>query len=279
MKRVLIFGVGSTGRRIYSEVKGTVQVVGFLDNDKAKWGCDIDGVPILGNAGAHGKAAFDEVIVASLTGYDIMQEQLVEAGVPAAKINRTFVATQVNARLNFLRDYAAMRPQSAIPVAEGGVFQGEFAKEINACFPDSPIYLFDTFEGFDSRDIKTERENGYSIEKEKHLNITSEDLVLGKLPHSDKAVIRKGYFPDTAAGLENIQFQFVNLDFDLYNPILEGLRFFYPRTIGGGVILVHDYFNPGYKGVAQAVAEYEREHGRLVKIPIGDHCSLCIIKE
>ena len=198
MKRVLIFGVGSTGRRIYSEVKGTVQVAGFLDNDKAKWGCDIDGVPILGDAEAHGKAAFDEVIVASITGYDIMQEQLVEAGVP---------------------------------VAEGGVFQGEFAKEINACFPDSPIYLFDTFEGFDSRGIKTERENGYSIEKEKHLNITSEDLVLGKLPHSDKAVIRKGYFPDTAAGLEDIQFQFVNLDFDLYNPILEGLSFFYPRTI------------------------------------------------
>lgn len=278
MKRILIFGAGGTGIRVYEEVKNTMKVIGFLDNSKEKWGTNIDGIPVLGNASICNTEVFDEVLVCSLTGYDVMQAQLIEAGVEPSKINRTFVDTQVNARLNFLRDYADMLPQADIPVAEGGVFQGEFAKEINRAFPDSPFYLFDTFEGFDVRDIKTEQANSFSVEKENHLSITSEDLVLSKLPHKENAIVKKGYFPETTVGLEDIRFQFVNLDFDLYNPILEGLKFFYPRLLKGGIMLVHDYFNPGYKGVAQAVADYEKDYGTLVKVPIGDHCSLCVIK-
>ena len=38
MKKVLIFGTGSTGRRIFDEIKDSVQVIGFLDNDSTKWG-------------------------------------------------------------------------------------------------------------------------------------------------------------------------------------------------------------------------------------------------
>ena len=45
-------------------------------------------------------------------------------------------------------------------------------------------------------------------------------------------------------------------------------------------MLIHDYFNPGYKGVAEAVKDYEKEIGRsLYKLPIGDHCSIAIVKE
>ena len=235
MKRVLIFGASTIARRIFDEIKSNVAVAGFLDNDKAKWGSEIEGIPVLGNAKACNSVDFDEVIIASLTGYDDMREELLAAGVEPSRINRTFVDTQVNARLNFLRDYASSVTESpALAVAEGGVFQGEFAKEINRAFPQSSLYLFDTFEGFDRRDIETERQNGYSIEKENHLSITSEEIVLSKLPHRQNAVIRKGYFPETAAGLEALRFQFVNLDFDLYNPILEGLRFFYPRIARGG---------------------------------------------
>src|SRR5215217_3679490 len=47
-------------------------------------------------------------------------------------------------------------------VAELGVFKGKFARFINQYFPDRSLYLFDTFEGFDQRDGKTEKENNYS---------------------------------------------------------------------------------------------------------------------
>jgi O-methyltransferase len=41
-------------------------------------------------------------------------------------------------------------------VAELGVFRGDFAKFINMSFPDRKLYLFDTFEGFDKKDIEVE---------------------------------------------------------------------------------------------------------------------------
>jgi O-methyltransferase len=62
---------------------------------------------------------------------------------------------------------------------------------------------------------------------------TNENFVLSKMPHPQKCVIKKGYFPETAQGL-NETFCFVNLDMDLYQPTIEGLRFFYSRMTGGG---------------------------------------------
>ena len=43
-----------------------------------------------------------------------------------------------------------------------GVFRGEFASKINKCFPNSKLYLFDTFEGFDERDVKIELDRKFS---------------------------------------------------------------------------------------------------------------------
>ena len=105
-----------------------------------------------------------------------------------------------------------------------------------------------------------------------------EHAVLAKMIYPERCVLKKGYFPDTAEGLED-QFCFVNLDMDLYRPMLEGLRFFYGRMCDGGVILLHDYFHPELPGVRQAVADFERERQEvLCKVPIGDFCSIAVIR-
>ena len=51
-------------------------------------------------------------------------------------------------------------------VAELGVFKGDFAALINAAFPDRCIHLFDTFEGFDAKDVAVEVREGLSRAKE-----------------------------------------------------------------------------------------------------------------
>lgn len=283
LMRTLIFGAGSTGRNVYQELKVNKQydIIGFLDNDeKLSGGNIVDGIKVIGNYKRCNDIDFDQIVIASLTGRDIIKEQLIKEGVPIFKINTRLVDTQVEARINFLRDYANTiqeKNQMNLCVAEGGVFQGEFAKEINRVFPSSKMYLFDTFEGFDERDLIKERNSNFSEFGAKHLSTTSEDMVLGKLLYKDNVIIRKGFFPETAYGLENEKFVFVNLDFDLYDPILAGLRIFFPKMVKGGVILVHDYYNNGYKGVKQAVEKFEKEHS-FTKIPIGDHCSICIVK-
>ena len=280
-KRVLLFGTGSTGRRIYTEVKDSVEVLGFLDNDESKWGDTVFDLPVFGNGVGLREDEFDEIIVCSLPGLYSIQKQLLNEGISGNKINTGYISTQVNARINFIRDYSMLLEDSIsenIAVAEGGVYRGDFAKEINACFPKHTLYLFDTFEGFDERDVKIEKQENYSSSDNNHLRITSEELVLGCMPHPEMVVMKKGYFPETAVGLEDNKYLFVNLDFDLYNPTIEGLRYFYPRVVEGGVILVHDFYNSGYAGVKQAIDDFERENGVTRKYPIGDHCSIALLK-
>lgn len=164
-------------------------------------------------------------------------------------------------------------------IAELGVFKGDTAWKLNALFPQQRLYLFDTFQGFDPRDIKEEKSKGCSFAREGEFSDTSEQAVLGRLPFPGQAVIRRGYFPDTAAGLEQERFCLVSLDADLYAPILSGLIFFYPRLVPGGMILLHDYNNERFRGARQAVEEFEKQYGRLCLVPLCDlHGSAVIVK-
>ncbi len=281
MKKVYIFGAGRTGENICRQIQSEVIVEGFLDNNANYWGQVKEGIPIVGNAGMLKDRLYDEVIIGSSTALSEMRKQLLDAGVDPLRINSAYVETQVNARINFLQDFASMNIDipAGCAVAEGGVFQGEFAKEINRCFPKLTLHLFDTFEGFDERDIEVEVARIFSKEKTHHFSITSESLVKEKLPHPERAVFHKGYFPETTQGVVGQKFIFVNLDFDLYNPTLEGLRYFYPLMVKYGIILIDDYFLPGYFGIPNAVNDFEKELGQqLIKLPIGDHCGIAIVK-
>ena len=221
--------------------------------------------------------SWDEIIIISLSAMNIIKEQLIDMGVPENKINVAYVSTKVQAREMFVRDYAKIVYQKKIQgcIAEAGVFQGEFARIMNDAFPDRRLYLFDTFEGFDERDIVYERKNHFSGSVKGHLSLTSVDMVLSKMKYRDNCVIKKGYFPDTAEGIDET-FTFVNLDMDLYKPTLEGLCFFWPRMAKGGIIVVHDYFSNGYEGVNTAVDEFIEKKESIVPFPIGDDVSIAL---
>lgn len=281
MKKVIIFGTGYTGQKVFELLKDKENVIGFMDNNERTWGGELFGKPILGNAKKIKEYEFDEIYVCSLPGLAYIENELVEAGVERSKINKSFVETSVKARINFLKEFSELNAEirDNYSVAEGGVYQGEFAKEINRYFPKSKIYLFDTFEGFKEEDIKIEQTNCFSNQTKGHLSDTSEELVLAKLPYREMAEIRKGYFPETTYLMEDVKFIFVNLDFDLYNPTLAGLRFFFPKMVKGGCILIHDYFTLGYGGVKQAVEDFKKESKEeILVIPIGDAFSVAIMK-
>ena len=120
--------------------------------------------------------------------------------------------------------------------AEGGVFQGAMSKFIHARAPERILFLFDTFQGFDSRDSNTHLDDRFRN--------TSEEFVRHTIGDTQNIVFRKGFFPETARGLEDEVFAFVMIDFDKYEPTKAALEFFYPRTNRGGFIFIHDYSNP-----------------------------------
>lgn len=136
-------------------------------------------------------------------------------------------------------------------VAEAGVFMGEFSWVIEKCFPGKKLYLYDTFEGFDEKDMATEKK--MFKEGGEWLNITREafrndsytpdeqiQYVLGRLEHPENAVVRKGFFPKSAKNDAGECFSFVSLDMDLYkhtNRFLKEFYFFILNWIGGGISL------------------------------------------
>lgn len=161
-------------------------------------------------------------------------------------------------------------------VAEVGVYRGDFAKHINKVFPDRKLYLFDTFEGFDIRDVGYDIEKNYSI-RTTQFSDTSIDLVLEKMEFIENVVVRKGYFPETINGLED-HFAFVSIDVDLYKPIYDALNYFYPRLSKGGYIFIHDYNNAIYKGAKKAVRDYCSEN-KIPFVPISDNLGTAVISK
>src|SRR5450432_2764856 len=121
-------------------------------------------------------------------------------------------------------------------VAELGVYKGKFAKYINLYFKDRNLYLFDTFEGFDERDISQEKKKGFSSGSQ-NFSDTSVASVLKLMPFPEKCIPIKGFFPDSAKDIDD-QFVFVSIDADLYEPIYKGLKFFYENLIKGGYIFI-----------------------------------------
>lgn len=163
-------------------------------------------------------------------------------------------------------------------VAELGVYKGEFAKYINASFPDRKMYLFDTFEGFEEHEADKEKNKGNCNDAFiEAVNNTSESLVLSKMKYKENVVIKKGVFPESVKGLEE-QFAFVSLDVDFEDSTVAGLEYFYPRLSKGGYIFVHDYNYGYFDCVKKAVDRYEKQYNlSLCKFPICDADGTLII--
>lgn len=163
-------------------------------------------------------------------------------------------------------------------VAELGVYKGEFAKYINAVFPDRKLYLFDTFEGFDVAEAEKEKSLGNCNDTFiNSVNNTSEILVLSKMKYRENVVIKKGVFPESVNALEE-QFAFVSLDVDFEESTFAGLEYFYPRLSKGGYMFVHDYNYGYFDCVKKAVDRYEKQHNlSLCKFPICDADGTLII--
>ena len=161
-------------------------------------------------------------------------------------------------------------------VAELGVYKGDFASFINCHFPAHTLYLFDTFDGFDERDV--EIENRYDKHAKKN-DFTNKDidLVLRKMKHRDNCIIKKGWFPETAQNLEE-RFLFVSIDADLYEPIYQGLLYFYPRLEKGGYIFVHDYNGDLYDGAKKAVHRFSSEFN-VPYVPLSDLCGSVVFSK
>lgn len=281
MKKAILFGAGTTAVELLKEINGQYEILFATDNDPKKYGRYLTENIVIHDKSEIKEAVYDFIIITTYAGFEEVRQQLLdEFLVPEGKIVSAYVEPTIRAKVKFLESFSKIVYRKKIPgdVVEAGVYRGGFAKDINHFFPDRKLYLFDTFSGHDVRDIAVERQREYhSAVKAETLAETSVELVMGKMEIPENCIIKKGYFPETFDLNENHRFCFVNIDFDLYQPIISALELFYPRMSKGGVILIHDYMWDYVEGACKAVDEFSQKNNIGV-IPIGDGVSAAIVK-
>jgi O-methyltransferase len=280
MKTVVLFGAGQVGAMLARLMGTGYRIACFADNYEGKWGRTLTGVPVLSPR----ESLRCEPDCVCLCVLDEERAGQMEAQVRAlgfkGEIIRPDALKTFDARAATMRLLAEQIHEEKIPgdAAELGVFRGDFAALINAAFPDRTIHLFDTFEGFPARDVEIEQAQGLSRAKTGDFKETAENLVEERLPHPERAVFHKGYFPDSFDGCTEMTFAFVSVDADLYAPTAAALPLFFDRLSPGGVLLIHDVNSTQFSGAGKAVREFCTERG-LLPMPVSDmHGSVVLRK-
>ncbi len=283
MEKLVIMGAGQFGRAAAALInRESFSVLAAADRDSRLWGSSMDGIPVMSPQEA--MALNPDTLLISVSGRDraeAMKSQAESLGFHGKIIFLDEMRRYFDIRSSVLLRLCRRLNHTGIPgsVAELGVYKGDTAWKLNLLFPDRRLYLFDTFQGFYETDIAVEKARSLSRAEAGDFSDTSEKSVMSRLPFPDRAVVRKGFFPNTASGLEQETFALVSLDADLYAPTLAGLEFFYPRLSPGGVIILHDWDNRRFPGAGQAVCVWEQQHGPLPLIPLGDlHGTAVIIR-
>ena len=153
-------------------------------------------------------------------------------------------------------------------VAELGVYKGDFTVLIDNCFPDKKLFLYDTFGGFDLKDLDDDVTiNNIEGEKNKFKD-TSVEVVLGRIANKDRVVTKQGYFPESFSEGDE-KFCFISIDLNLEKPVYSALSILFPLLSHGGFILVSDYYAPFYGGTRKAVDRWCKENNEVF-IPVAD---------
>ena len=297
--RIIIYGTGELGL-LYIEKNKEREVIAFAVVDPKEF--SFSGYPVI-NISEIPNHDYDKVVIAvqnwTVDSYlEVIADSLKElmgVGVPFDKIltlrpyftyediNLKTFEECINVRSRIFRELSVILRRNKVPgsVAECGVGRGVFASVINESFPDKTLYLFDTFKGFDERDLDYEPDRAKKKAKKCKTmfgkdSLTGIDVALSHCPYKTQCIIRAGYIPETFEGLENERFAFVNIDVDLYAPTLAALRFFAPRLAKGGVIWIHDYYSGPWQGVKEAVNEFALEY-QFTLLPVGDKLSVALI--
>jgi hypothetical protein len=151
--------------------------------------------------------------------------------------------------------------------AELGVWRGNTASVLAyfASQSNRRVYLFDTFEGFDKRDLD-------GIDANKRIVFADTSLAMVKSVIGDSSQVCdfiKGSFPESVSEVHcSKQYAIISLDCDLYKPMKAGLEFFYPLMPRGGLLMLHDYSSLHWEGAKKAIDEFcEAKREYVVLMP------------
>lgn len=182
-------------------------------------------------------------------------------------------------RSRFFNLMQALESTTGLPggAVECGCWRGlsslltcEYLRRENALFRGDGFTIIDSFEGLSEptledsieRDLvrggKTRKGRPFKGAGAYAASLDHVREVLGEFPDVE---LVKGWIPQVLATLPEREYRYVHVDLDLYAPILDAFRYFYPRLVRGGVLVSDDYGSLFWPGAKRAVEEFCQESG------------------
>lgn len=178
--------------------------------------------------------------------------------------------------LNLCIDYL-LEDQIIGNTAELGVYKGNsaFLMAKYASTVKTKCYLFDTFEGFDKRDV-TGLDAGVQADA---FSDTSLAYVKQNVGYDNSTIYVKGYFPESLEQVGEIaDFSLVHIDCDLEKPIAAALNYFYPKMLKGGFLILHDHSSLYWPGAKKAIDDFFADKPEYV-VPVPDKSGTCVVRK
>lgn len=160
-------------------------------------------------------------------------------------------------------------------VWETGVYQGGSATLLKMLIQESQaeqghgpttLRLFDSFEGLPATDHELD------LHHKGEFGDTGLEQVIQTVGKQDWIDFRKGWIPETFAGLDHAKIRFAHVDVDLYQPILDCCEFIYPRLVPGGIMVFDDYGLASCPGARAAVDQFFRDRPESPFVLVNGQC-------
>jgi O-methyltransferase len=145
----------------------------------------------------------------------------------------------------------------------GGHSTHVIARSMKLCGRNSPLYVFDSFEGLSPaspEDLATDTEDIHGFQKGlrdgKRMFASSLEQTVSNLSEHKNIFYYPGWIPSRFPEIAELTFAFVHIDVDLYSPTKDSLEFFFPRLERGGMIQIDDYNFVDWPGATKAVDDF-----------------------
>ncbi|MER8403023.1 TylF/MycF/NovP-related O-methyltransferase [Mesorhizobium sp. M0306] len=158
--------------------------------------------------------------------------------------------------------------------AECGSFRGQAAYLIARLMElhnrRGELHIFDSFAGLSqfvkADNVGLQRDKQQTDRMRAHFAFP-EEVLCRNLARFDIIRVHAGWIPERFPEVADRRFALTHIDVDLYEPTLQSLRFFYPRTVPGGWLIVDDYNSVSFPGAKAAVDEFLKDETPCCALP------------
>lgn len=130
---------------------------------------------------------------------------------------------------------------------------------------DRKFYLFDTFRGLVPELVMPEDKAAYRNEYPDCYEFVRESF-----KGYPNVVIVRGPVPDTLTQVDIRKVAYLSIDMNCAVPEQEALRYFWPKMVAGGIVVLDDYGFSGHESQKQAADEFASSVGvEVLSLPTG----------